>query len=75
LEVDPRRYRSRVLLSANEGPPESLEPTRLELLADQLGIGPDALRELLRKKIAEQSPLIASSRTWRDGGLTDTLPR
>ena len=32
-------------------PPDSLEPSWLELLADDAGLDPEALRELLRREI------------------------
>jgi hypothetical protein len=38
------------------GPPAWLEPSRLELLADDAGVGPGDLREWLRGEVAQRAP-------------------
>jgi hypothetical protein len=43
--------------------PDYLEPTRLELLADDAGMAPDEYREWLRGEIARQDAARTDART------------
>jgi hypothetical protein len=48
--------------------PDWLQPSRLELLADNAGIGPDELRDWLRAEVVRRRP--EASGVFRERGRT-----